>query len=223
MGSKEFMLQQVAEKIETGFTCLKLKIGAIDFESELEILRSIRKRFPAEQLEIRVDANGAFSPENALEKINQLTKFELHSIEQPIKQGQFSEMKKLCKNSPFPIALDEELIGITDFSDKVNLLEQIQPQYIILKPTLLGGIKAAEEWISLAKERGISWWVTSALESNIGLNTIAQWTATLGTVNFQGLGTGSLFTNNIESPLYVSKGFIGYNPINDWELKSFEE
>jgi len=223
MGSKEFMLQQVAEKIETGFTCLKLKIGAIDFESELEILRSIREQFPAEQLEIRVDANGAFSPENALEKLNQLAKFELHSIEQPIRQGQFSEMKKLFKNSPFPIALDEELIGITNFSDKVKLLEQIQPQYIILKPTLLGGIKAAEEWILIAKERGIGWWVTSALESNIGLNTIAQWTATLGTDNFQGLGTGSLFTNNIESPLYVSKGFIGYNPINGWELKSFEE
>ncbi len=216
MGSKEFMIQQVEEKLAAGFTCLKLKIGAIDFESELEILRSIRKQFPAEQLEIRVDANGAFSPEDAREKLEQLAKFELHSIEQPIKQGQFLEMKKLCENSPFPIALDEELIGLTNQSDKRELLEQIQPQYIILKPTLLGGIKASEEWISLAENRGIGWWVTSALESNIGLNAISQWVATLNTTNFQGLGTGSLFTNNIESPLVVSEGKLFYLPEKQW-------
>ncbi len=220
MGSKEFMLQQVSQKIAEGFTCLKLKIGAIDFQSELDILRSIRERFPASQLEIRVDANGAFLPENAIQKLEQLAKFDLHSIEQPIKQGQFSEMKKLCENSPVPIALDEELIGISIKNEGKNLLESICPQYIILKPTLLGGIKAAEEWISLAQERGIGWWVTSALESNIGLNAIAQWTATLGSSNFQGLGTGALFTDNIESPLYVSKGFLWYDPGKEWDFKS---
>ena len=161
----------------------------------------IRKRFPAEQLEIRVDANGAFPAENALSILEQLATFDLHSIEQPIKAGQINEMKRLCAETPLPIALDEEMIGITSCSEKEKLLDEIQPQYIILKPTLTGGIKASEEWISLAEERGIGWWVTSALESNIGLNAIAQWTATLRTSNFQGLGTGALFTNNIESPL----------------------
>jgi len=219
MGSKEFMLQQIAEKLEAGFTCLKLKIGAIDFESELEILRSIRIRYSAEQLEIRVDANGAFSPDNALEKLEQLAKFKLHSIEQPIQPRQPGEMKKLCAETPLPIALDEELIGITTHPEKVKLLEQIQPQYIILKPTLLGGIKAAEEWISLADIDGIGWWVTSALESNIGLNAISQWTATLNTPNFQGLGTGALFTNNIESPLIVSAGKLFYSAEKKWNLE----
>jgi o-succinylbenzoate synthase len=220
MGPKEFMLWQVEEKLAAGFTCLKLKIGAIDFESEMDILRSIRKRFPSEQLEIRVDANGAFSPENALSILEVLSNFNLHSIEQPIKAGQITAMKKLCAQTPLPIALDEELIGITDRIEKEKLLDEIQPQYIILKPTLTGGIKASEEWISLAEERGIGWWVTSALESNIGLNVITQWTATLDTSNFQGLGTGALFTNNIESPLYVSEGFIRYNPQQNWNLDS---
>lgn len=220
MGSKEFMLQQVVEKLTAGFSCLKLKIGAIDFESELDILRSIRDRYPAQQLEIRVDANGAFSPENALSIVAELATFNLHSIEQPIKAGQISAMKKLCAQTPLPIALDEELIGIENRLDKEHLLDGIQPQFIILKPTLLGGIKAAEEWIEIAEQRGIGWWVTSALESNIGLNAIAQWTATLGSSNFQGLGTGALFSDNIESPLYVSNGFIGYNPKKNWNLNS---
>jgi o-succinylbenzoate synthase len=219
MGSKEFMLQQVTAKIAAGFTCLKLKIGAIDFESELEILRSVRKLYPAEKLEIRVDANGAFTPENAQEKLKQLAYFDIHSIEQPIQPGQTSEMQRLCATTPLPVALDEELIGITNLSEKIKLLDQIQPQYIILKPTLLGGIKASEEWISLAKERNIGWWVTSALESNIGLNAIAQWTATLGNPHFQGLGTGGLFTNNIESPLYVSEGFLWHEPKGNWNLE----
>ena len=220
MGTKDFMLKQVSEKIAAGFTCLKLKIGAIDFESEIDILRSIRERFPASQLEIRVDANGAFSPENALLKLDQLAKFNLHSIEQPIKQGQFSEMKKLCENSPVPIALDEELIGISLKNEGEKLLDTICPQYIILKPTLLGGIKVSEEWISLSEKRGIGWWVTSALESNIGLNVISQWVASLKTTNFQGLGTGALFANNVESPLYVSKGFLWYDPGKKWNFKS---
>ncbi len=223
MGTKEFMLQQVEEKLAEGFTCLKLKIGAINFDSELDILHTIRKRFPAEQLEIRVDANGAFPAKNALDILEELAKFELHSIEQPIKSGQISEMHKLCAETTLPIALDEELIGITDVADKEKLLDKIKPQYIILKPTLTGGIKASERWISLAEERGIGWWVTSALESNIGLNAIAQWTATLGTSNFQGLGTGALFTNNIESPLFVSDGFIRYNPNQKWDLKPLTE
>lgn len=220
MGTKEFMLQQVTAKIAAGFTCLKLKIGAIDFESELEILRSIRELYPVEKLEIRVDANGAFTPENAQEKLKQLAYFDIHSIEQPIQPGQTAEMQKLCAATPLPIALDEELIGITNLSEKIKLLDQIQPQYIILKPTLLGGIKASEEWISLAKERNIGWWVTSALESNIGLNAIAQWTATLGNPHFQGLGTGGLFTNNIESPLYVSEGFLWHEPKGNWNLEA---
>ncbi len=220
MGSKEFMFRQVEEKLTAGFTCLKLKIGAIDFNAELDILRSIRKRSPAEQLEIRVDANGAFPVEKALSILKKLAAFQLHSIEQPIKAGQIFEMHKLCTETPLPIALDEELIGITDVAEKGKLLDTIRPQYIILKPTLTGGIKASEEWISLAEERGIGWWVTSALESNIGLNAIAQWTATLGTTNFQGLGTGALFTNNIESPLYISDGFIRYNPNQEWDLKT---
>lgn len=219
MGTKEAMLQQVEEKLAAGFTCLKLKIGAIDFGAELDILRSIRKRFPAEQLEIRVDANGAFPAEKALSVLEKLATFQLHSIEQPIKAGQISEMHSLCAESPLPVALDEELIGIINLAEKKQLLDDIQPQYIILKPTLAGGIKASEEWISLAEERGIGWWVTSALESNIGLNAIAQWTATLGTSNFQGLGTGALFTNNIESPLHVSKGFLRYNPDKNWDLE----
>lgn len=220
MGTKELMLQQVAQKIDAGFTCLKLKIGAIDFESELEILNSIRELYSADQLEIRVDANGAFTPENAKRKLEILASFNLHSIEQPIQPGQTEQMQKLCAETPLPIALDEELIGITNFSEKIKLLEQIQPQYIILKPTLLGGIKASEEWISLAKERNIGWWITSALESNIGLNAIAQWTATLNTKNFQGLGTGGLFTNNIESPLYVSEGFLWHEAKGIWNLET---
>ncbi|WP_340113005.1 o-succinylbenzoate synthase [Maribellus mangrovi] len=220
MGSKEFMVQQVEEKLAAGFTCLKLKIGAIDFEAELDILQSIRDRFPAEQLEIRVDANGAFPAINALSILGKLSAFNLHSIEQPIKAGQVKEMRRLCAVTPLPIALDEELIGIAAYNEKAKLLDEIKPQYIILKPTLTGGIKASEEWISLAEDRNIGWWITSALESNIGLNAIVQWTATLGTSNFQGLGTGALFTNNIESPLYVSEGYIRYNSNKKWKLES---
>ncbi len=222
MGTKEFMVRQVEEKLAAGFTCLKLKIGAIDFESELDILRSVRNRFPADQLEIRVDANGAFPTEKALSFLEKLAAFELHSIEQPIKAGKIKEMRKLCAETPFPVALDEELIGINNPEEKERLLDEIKPQYIILKPTLTGGIKASEEWISLAEQRGIGWWITSALESNIGLNAIAQWTATLGTSNFQGLGTGALFTNNIQSPLVVSNGNIYYNPNIRWDLKLFK-
>lgn len=221
MGAKEVMIRQVDKKLTAGFTCLKLKIGAIDFDSELDILRSIRNRFPASQLEIRVDANGAFSPRNASEKLEQLAKFELHSIEQPIKQGQFPEMKKLCEKSPVPVALDEELVGVSEKKEKEELLDAVCPKYIILKPTLLGGFQTAEEWIELAEKRKIGWWVTSALESNIGLNAISQWVATLKTSGFQGLGTGELFTNNIKSPLVAENGRLYYSAEKNWNLEKY--
>lgn len=219
MGTKEFMLTQVEEKLAAGFKCLKLKIGAIDFLEELEIICSIRERYPVDELEIRVDANGAFAPEKAQSVLEQLAAFNIHSIEQPIKVGQLQAMKKLCSESPLPIVLDEELIGISSRKEKEELLDIIQPQHIILKPSLIGGIRASEEWIFLAGERRIGWWVTSALESNIGLNAIAQWVASLNCLNSQGLGTGGLFTNNIESPLYVSNGTINYGSHESWNLE----
>ena len=216
MGDIDFMKQQVNEKLENGFTCLKLKIGALDFNAELELLRAIRQEYSCAEVELRVDANGAFQPEVALEKLKQLSEFELHSIEQPIKQGQPEAMAGLCEQSPLAIALDEELIGIEDFYVKEKLIRAIKPQYIILKPSLVGGMKKAEEWISLAVQQGIGWWVTSALESNIGLNAIAQWTFTLNSPMPQGLGTGQLFTNNIPSPLFIAGGCLHHDPGADW-------
>ena len=191
---------------------IKLKIGAIDFEKELELLAHIRRHFSPEQIELRVDANGAFSPIDALEKLKRLSDYQLHSIEQPIRAGQWKEMAKLCECTPFPIALDEELIGVNDRSKKEALLDTIRPQYIILKPSLHGGISGSEEWIELAAERGIGSWVTSALESNIGLNAIAQWTATLMPTLPQGLGTGLLFTDNIDYPLHIEGDCLWYDP-----------
>jgi len=208
MGSKEEMSQQIAEKIEQGFKCIKLKIGAIDFNSELDILRSIRNQFSENDIEIRVDANGAFAVSDALFKLELLSKFKLHSIEQPIKQGQIEAMSKLCKETPLAIALDEELILHQKKDEKEILLKQIQPQYIILKPSLVGGWKASEEWIESANKLKIKWWITSALESNIGLNAIAQWTAEFKTEMPQGLGTGGLYTNNFESRLRVSSQYL---------------
>lgn len=217
MGEKSFMKSQIVEKIEHGFSCIKLKIGAIDFQTELELLSYIRKEFSAEQIELRVDANGAFHPSEALEKLQKLSQLNLHSIEQPIKQGQFLEMQKLCKQTPLPIALDEELIGVFSVTKKEELLQTIQPQYIILKPSLVGGLHGTQEWINLAEKHNIGWWITSALESNIGLNAIAQWTFLKETKMPQGLGTGSLFTNNIPSPLEVKKEFLTYNPTASWD------
>ena len=179
MGDTEFMKAQIEEKLEQGFATLKMKIGALDFEKECALLSSIRKRFSADQITLRVDANGAFSPSDALEKLKRLAAYDLHSIEQPIRQGQPEAMAALCKNTSLPIALDEELIGVFSKDKKEQLLQEIQPQYIILKPSLLGGIQGSEEWISIAEKHQIAWWVTSALESNIGLNAIAQWTSTL--------------------------------------------
>ena len=212
MGNFDEMYQRIEEKMKAGFRCIKLKIGAIDFEKELELLAHIRKHFTSEQIELRVDANGAFSPTDALDKLKRLSEYQLHSIEQPIRAGQWQEMAELCKNTPLPIALDEELIGINNRQQKIELLDTIQPQYIILKPSLHGGIGGSEEWIELAAERGIGSWVTSALESNIGLNAIAQWTATLMPTLPQGLGTGMLFTDNIDDPLHIEGDCLWFDP-----------
>ena len=218
MGSEDFMKEQIAQKLEEGFTTLKLKIGAIDFETELRLLKSIRKQFTSDEVEIRVDANGAFSPKEVLEKLKRLSEYQLHSIEQPIKAGHWEEMAELCTETPLPIALDEELIGIFNLPEKEKLLSTIQPQYIILKPSLIGGFSGSNEWIALAEKYNIDWWITSALESNIGLNAIAQYTYSLNINMPQGLGTGGLFTNNIDSPSEVHKGYLHYNPQKQWNL-----
>ena len=203
MGSYNEMSAQIEEKIEKGFRCIKLKIGAINFDEELDLLKRIRKRFTPENLVLRVDANGAFTPSDAPRKLRLLNELGLHSIEQPIRAGQWKEMATLCASSPLPIALDEELIGCNTYKEKRRLLQLIQPKYIILKPTLHGGIRGCTEWIELAKDLNIGWWITSALESNIGLNAIAQWCATLENPLHHGLGTGLLYTNNIEMPLHI--------------------
>ncbi|HDZ03891.1 hypothetical protein LCGC14_0199350 [marine sediment metagenome] len=222
MGDKEFMHQQIEDKLNDGFSCIKMKIGAIDFNAEIELLSSIRKRYSKNDIELRVDANGAFSPQDALVKLNRLSKLDLHSIEQPIKAGQWDEITRLCQSTPLPIALDEELIGIVDVTKKAELLQTIQPQYIILKPSLVGGFAGSTEWITLAENNKIGWWVTSALESNIGLNAIAQWTAVLNNKMPQGLGTGSLFTNNIDSPLEVLNGGLFYDQSKKWNKNLIE-
>lgn len=218
MGDEQFMKEQIDEKIAQGFNCIKLKIGAIDFEKECELLSYIRSQFSPEVMEIRVDANGGFHSSEALDKLIKLSSFKLHSIEQPIKQKQADSMSVLCLKSPLPIALDEELIGVVNYNDKEKLLKKIQPKYIILKPSLVGGFKGSEEWIEIAEKLEIGWWITSALESNIGLNAIAQWTYTLKNSMPQGLGTGGLFTNNINSPLYVENGHLKNNPTIPWDL-----
>jgi len=223
MGELEFMQRQIKEKIMQGFNCLKLKIGALSFDTELELLAQIRKEYSVEALELRVDANGAFNPDDALEKVRVLSQYDLHSIEQPIKPGNPEAMAALCDQTPLPIALDEELIGITDVTNKAEILQTIKPQYIILKPSLVGGYAGSEEWIRLAEKLDIGWWITSALESNIGLNAIAQWTYTLGVRMPQGLGTGSLFTNNIESPLVVENGGLRYQQDISWNTEVITE
>lgn len=212
MGSYAEMLKQISDKIQSGFRCLKLKIGAIDFEDELDILRMIREQYSARDIELRVDANGAFSPADAMLKLNRLAELDLHSIEQPIRAGQWEEMALLAANSPVPIALDEELIGHNTPEEKKKLLSNIQPQYIILKPSLHGGFYGCNEWIKEAEDQQIGWWATSALESNIGLNAIAQWCATFNNPLPQGLGTGSLFTDNFDSPLEMREDCLWFNP-----------
>ena len=218
MGSESFMKEQISKKIEAGFSCIKMKIGAIDFQQEINLLKSIRKQFSSKDIELRVDANGAFHITHALEKLKILSDLDLHSIEQPIKQGQIDAMATLCEKTPLPIALDEELIGIFSVTKKHELLQTINPQYIILKPSLLGGFSGSDKWINLAEKQNIKWWITSALESNVGLNAIAQYTYTKQSIMPQGLGTGSLFTNNFESPLQVNNGQLQYNNLKNWKF-----
>ncbi|WP_297793462.1 o-succinylbenzoate synthase [uncultured Eudoraea sp.] len=217
MGDAAFMQEQIEQKISSEFNCIKTKIGAIDFDTELSLFATIRKKYSKEEIQLRVDANGAFSPEEAIDKLQRLAEYDIHSIEQPIKQGFPLKMKQLCENTPLPIALDEELIGHNSVTEKESLLQTIRPYYIILKPSLLGGFSACKEWIEVASKLDIGWWITSALESNIGLNAIAQWTYTLNNKMAQGLGTGSLFTNNFPSPLEICKGQLHYNKNSDWE------
>ena len=210
MGNFEEMYRQIEAKMEAGYRCIKLKIGAIDFDAELTLLKHIRSRFSVKDIELRVDANGAFSPAEAMHKLDALSKLDLHSIEQPIRAGQWEEMARLTARTPLPIALDEELIGHNTPKIKQELLSAIRPQYIILKPSLHGGICGSNEWIAEAEKQNIGWWVTSALESNIGLNAIAQWCATLHNALPQGLGTGQLFTDNIDLPLEIRKDCLWF-------------
>jgi o-succinylbenzoate synthase len=218
MGDEAFMKAQIEDRIEQGFSCIKLKIGAIDFDKELDLLRFIRANFDEETIEIRVDANGAFNSNEALFKINQLTGFKLHSIEQPINKNQTDTMSVLCKSTSIPIALDEELIGVFSVEAKQKLLQEIRPQYIVLKPSFIGGFRGTLEWISVAEKFNIAWWITSALESNVGLNAIAQFTFLQNNLLAQGLGTGSLYTNNFDCPLTVSDGQLWYDTKKEWEF-----
>ncbi|WP_111670377.1 o-succinylbenzoate synthase [Algoriphagus litoralis] len=217
MGDRDFMLEQIDQKLKDGFSCIKMKIGAIDFEQETALLGYIRAKFSPEQIILRVDANGAFSPTEALAKLEKLAEFDIQSIEQPIPAGNWAAMRTLCQVTPLDIALDEELIAVRN---KEELLDEIRPQHIILKPTLVGGIFETQEWIKLAEERGIGWWMTSALESNIGLNAISQLASTFDSNIPQGLGTGKLYHNNLESPLKIQSGFIRYHPEIGWQNPS---
>lgn len=222
MGSHDRMLARIDEKIAAGFRCIKLKIGGIDFDEELDLINHIRQRYTPEHLELRLDANGSFAPDDALYNLRALAPYGIHSIEQPIRAGQADAMAEICRKSPIPVALDEELIGCRDTKAKISLLDSIKPQYIILKPSLCGGFAASEEWVSLACERGIGWWATSALESDIGLNSIAQWCGSMNTVIPQGLGTGRLYVNNITSPLRQIGDGLCYDPKGVWMLPEME-
>ncbi|HKK67735.1 MAG TPA: o-succinylbenzoate synthase, partial [Bacteroidales bacterium] len=217
MGDKKYMREQIDQKLEAGFSCIKLKIGSLDWSSEYAMINDMREQFNASELTIRVDANGAYSFDEALKVLNDLAKLEVHSIEQPIKAGGWKQMAALCQHSPLPIALDEELIGIHLHTQKIELLETIKPHYLILKPGLLGGFKSCNEWINLAKKHDTGWWATSALESNVGLNAIAQWVFTKHMQTQQGLGTGMLFSNNIDSPLTLVNEKLFYYPHKTWE------
>lgn len=219
MGDIDYMIKEVEDKLNAGFRCIKFKVGNAVFENELRLLAVLRESFSPESLEIRLDANGAFTKNEAMGKLESLAKYNIHSIEQPIRQGHWMDMAALCSNSPIPIALDEELIGVYLHRDKEMLVSYIRPQYLIFKPSLLGGFNATEEWIDIAKKYGVKWWVTSALESNIGLNAIAQWTYTLKNKLPQGLGTGQLYTNNIPSPLMLEDAKLWYKNSN-WDTSA---
>ena len=218
MGDAAYMREQIQQKLADGYSCLKLKIGSLDFDTELALLSEIRVAAGPERLTLRVDANGAFAPTDAAYKLRALTAFAVHSIEQPIRPGQADAMAELCHNSPIPIALDEELIGVTAPTEQAALLDRVRPPYLVLKPTLLGGHAATRRWIALAEARGIRWWMTSALESNIGLNAVAQLTAEYDVGTFaQGLGTGQLYHNNVAAPLHIAAGHLRYAPAGTWE------
>lgn len=218
MGDKATMHERIRQQIDKGFTTVKMKIGAIGIADELALLADVRKEFKASDITLRVDANGAFDARTAPDVLKQLAELEVESIEQPVAPGLYEVMEELCTSSPLPIALDEDLIGLNTRDAKTDMLDQVKPQRIVIKPSLVGGWAAAEEWIALAKARNIGWWVTSALESTIGLNAIAQWTATLGTHGAQGLGTGSVYGNNIPGPLVAARGELRYRPELDWDL-----
>jgi len=218
MGSADFMREQIREKIGAGYRCIKIKIGALDFATELDLIREIRKSHPPGEIEIRLDANGAFQPDTVRSRLDALAEWGIHSIEQPIMSGQIKQLGTLCRESPIPIALDEELIGIDSLEEKENLIREVHPAYLVLKPSLHGGFKGAMEWIDLAAVSNIGWWVTSALESNIGLNAIAQWTASLTNPLPHGLGTGRLFENNFSSPLYLQGDELRWNVAGYFDL-----
>lgn len=222
MGPKDFMLQQIEDKLKQGYTTLKIKVGALDFEQECAVLSHIRSRYSPEQIEIRVDANGAFSAEQVHTKLERLAAFNLHSIEQPVKAGQTDLIAEVAAGSPIPVVLDEELIGVKDYQQKHHLLKVIQPPYIILKPSLLGGFQQCREWIEIANRLNIGWWITSALESNIGLNAIAQFTGSFRVNMPQGLGTGQLYHNNFPSPLSIQQGHLYYQQDKRWDFSALE-
>lgn len=217
MGDRAEMRRRIDEKLNAGFRVLKMKIGGIDFESETDLLRYIRSRYSPETLELRLDANGSFAPEVAAERLDILSKFHIHSIEQPVKAGQTDIMARICRETPIPVALDEELIGMPDAESAAALLETIRPQYIILKPSLCGGLSGAGLWADAAESLGIGWWATSALESNVGLHAIACWVASRGVTMPQGLGTGLLYSNNIPSPLELRGDRLYCNPSGTWD------
>ena len=218
MGDKATMKQRIREQIDGGYTTVKMKIGAIGIDDELELLKAVRTQYRASDLILRVDANGAFSAQQAPDILKRLADLHVHSIEQPVAPGLYEVMAELCAHTPIPVALDEDLIGLNTHDAKVDLLDNLKPQYIVIKPSLVGGWAATQEWIDLAKARNIGWWITSALESSIGLNAIAQYTATLHVTMAQGLGTGKVYANNIPSPLLAEKGFLRYRPEEDWDL-----
>jgi o-succinylbenzoate synthase len=216
MGSEDFMLRQVTEKLQKGFKCIKIKVGALNFEKEMSLIEYIRQRFSAKDIEIRLDANGAFNKNDVFQKLEALAQFKIHSIEQPVKAGQWSLMHEVCSAPFIPVALDEELIGLSDEEEMDKLLSTVCPQYIILKPSLTGGFEICDKWIAQAAQYETGWWATSALESNVGLNAIAQWVYTKNSPLVQGLGTGNIYLKNVQSPLKVSKGALQYNPLRRW-------
>lgn len=215
MGDEQFMTHQMEDKTAQGFRCVKMKVGALSFETELAILKNFRKHYPAENYELRLDANGAFNAEDIFEKLEILSQYNIHSIEQPVAAGQYNLMKEVCRSSPIPVALDEELIHLAHLYQLESIAE-LKPKYVIIKPSLMGGFAMGDKIITIAEQHHIGWWATSALESNIGLNAIAQWVSTKHTDMIQGLGTGGLYVNNVTSPLYIEHGHLHYNPFTAW-------